>query len=337
MSVADSGLIPLAEARALLGRATDKCEALKQSGTFIVVDRSGAPVSAVRMDGSPPAALPLVRAKAFAAAANGEPSQRFAMRMAKFGAGVFAAYQSVLRDHPFPGAGAVPVKRNGQIIGAISTGLGIGPFVKLPGVEPSELIADGKPANLEDIVISYAVGGPYSPQHGDDMGRWIDAYGSPPDPLLKGSAMAAAPIASRQTRLSRGREISNHAMALAAEHDVAIAVVIVDAAADTITMDRMDSASPMGVDIASAVAVAAVNFAVPTADIAALPHYSAALGRLMELVPYRMLAVPGGHPLGVGAQGAGAIGIYCHDLDLAQRLAQVTAEWSMSHFKGDHQ
>src|ERR1700678_321123 len=36
------------------------------------------------------------------------------------------------------------------IVGAIATGLGIGPFVKLPGVSPSQLMVDGKPANLED-------------------------------------------------------------------------------------------------------------------------------------------------------------------------------------------
>ena len=75
--------LSLARARTLLGRAVDKCESLGQAGTFIVVDRAGAPISAMRMDDCAPAALPLVRAKAYATAANGEPSQRFAARMAK--------------------------------------------------------------------------------------------------------------------------------------------------------------------------------------------------------------------------------------------------------------
>lgn len=252
--------------------------------------------------------------------------------MAKFNAGVFATYQAVLRDQPFPGAGGVPIRRDGKIVGAIATGLGIGPFPKLPGVDPSALIADGKPVNLEDVVISYAMGGPYSPQHGDDMARWVEAYGSPPDPAIQGTAMDAAPAASGQVQLTQARRIADHAIALASEAGAAITVVIVDAAADTVTLDRMDGALPMGIDIAQAVAVAAVNFAVPSAEIASLPHYAGTLDQVLALVPYRMLALPGGQPLG---PGAGAIGIHSHDLDLAQRLARLTADFANSTITGD--
>src|SRR5262245_16500283 len=131
MRVTYSGAVSLAKARELLGRAVDKCESLRQAGTFIVVDPSGAPVSAARMDGCAPGALPLVRAKAFGAAVNGEPSANFAARMAKFSTIIFASYQAVMRDEPFPGAGGMLVMEKDRVIGAIATGLGIGPFVQL--------------------------------------------------------------------------------------------------------------------------------------------------------------------------------------------------------------
>ncbi len=333
----DSGTLSLASARVLLDRAVAKCEALQQVGTFIVMDASGAPVSAARMDGCAPGALPLVRAKAFGTAVNGEPSQRFAARMAKFAPGIFASYQAVMRDQPFPGAGGVPVTRNDRIIGAIATGLGIGPFVKLPGVEPSALIVDGKPANLEDVIISYALGSSYNPQHGDDLARWTEAYGSPPEPALKGTAMDPVSPASRQDELDRARAIADYAMGLAAERDERASIAIVDAAGDVVTLDRMDGAAPMGVDIAAATAVAAINFGIASAEIASQKHYAGALDKLMDVVPYRMLALPGGYPFRVGASIAGAIGVHCHNLDLAHELAQSTAQWSLPQFEGEKQ
>ncbi len=333
----DSSTLTLSKARALLARAVSKCEAFRQSGTFIVVDASGAPVSVVRMDGCAPAALPLVRAKAFATAANGEPSARFAERMAKF-PGVFASYQAVLRDQPFPGAGGMPVIEDGRIVGAIATGLGIGPFVKLPGVPPSQLMVDGKPANLEDTIISYALGMSYNPQHGDDAARWTEAYGAPPDPTMKGTAMDPVPEASRQAVLTRARAVSDWVIAQATETGARAAVAVVDAAGDAVTLDRMDGAPPMGADIAIATATAAVNFGMASRDIAAHRHYSGGvLDRLMDAVPYRMLALPGGYPIRVGTAVAGAIGVYCHDLDLAHELAQSVADWVSPQFEGERQ
>ena len=332
----DSNTLSLSKARVLLARAVAKCESLRQSGTFIVVDASGAPVSLARMDGCAPGALPLVRAKAFATAANGEPSARFAERMAKFGQ-VFASYQAVLRDQPFPGAGGMPVIENGRIVGAIATGLGIGPFVKLPGVSQSQLMVDGKPANLEDTIISYALGIPYNPQHGDDAARWSEAYGAPPDPALKGTAMDPVPAASGQAVLARVQAVSDQVMVQAADKGARAAVAIVDAAGDTVTLDRMDGAPPMGGDIAAATATAAVNFGMPSGAIASHGHYSGGvLDRLMDAVPYRMLALPGGHPIRVGTSVVGAIGVYCHDLDLAHELAESAVSWVLPHFEGDH-
>ena len=334
----DSSSLSFSKARVLLARAVAKCESLRQSGTFIVVDASGAPVSLARMDGCAPGALPLVRAKAFATAANGEPSARFAERMAKFGPGIFASYQAVLRDQPFPGAGGMPVIENGRIIGAIATGLGIGPFVKLPGVSQSQLMVDGKAANLEDTIISYALGITYNPQHGDDGARWTEAYGAPPDPELKGTAMDPVPAASGQAALARALAVSDRVMVQAADKGARAAVAIVDAAGDAVTLDRMDGAPPMGGDIAAATATAAVNFGMPSGAIASHGHYSGGvLDRLLELVPYRMLALPGGYPIRVGTAVVGAIGVYCHDLDLAHELAKSAADWVLPQFEGERQ
>jgi uncharacterized protein GlcG (DUF336 family) len=333
----DSSTLSLSKGRALLVRAVAKCESLRQSGTFVVVDASGAPVSVARMDGCAPAALPLVRAKAFATAANGEPSARFAERMAKF-PGVFASYQAVLRDQPFPGAGGMPVIENGRIVGAIATGLGIGPFVKLPGVSPSQLMVDGKPANLEDTIISYALGTAYSAQHGDDIARWTEAYGTPPDPALKGSAMNAVPDASGQAVLARARTASDRVIAQATEKGARAAVAVVDAAGDVVTVDRMDGAPPMGSDVAAFTATAAVNFGMASGAIASHGHYSGGvLDRLMDAVPYRMLALPGGYPIRIGTVVVAAIGVYCHDLDLAHELAQDAADWVLPQFEGERQ
>ena len=289
------------------------------------------------MDGCAPGALPLVRAKAFATAVNGEPSARFATRMAKFGPGLFSSYQAVSREQPFPGAGGVPIIADKRIVGAIATGLGVGPFVRLRGVAPAELIADGAAANLEDVIISFALGGPYVAQHGDDLARWIEAYGSAPDPALRGTAMDPVPAASAQFGLNRARAISEYTMAQAAEKGVRASIAVVDALGDVVTLDRMDGAPPMGMDVAAATAVASVNFGVPSGEVATLPGYEGALHELMDVVPYRMLAMPGAHPLNIGSEPMGAIGVHCHDLSIADDLARRAATWSAPNIQGDRQ
>jgi uncharacterized protein GlcG (DUF336 family) len=326
-------IISYAEARSLLGRAVDKAAAMKQAGAFIVVDASGAPVNAVRMDGCPPGALPLIRAKAFAAAVNGEPSAKFAARMAKFGGGVFATYQAVMRDQPFPGAGGMPIQRNGLQIGAIATGLGIGPFIKLPGVDRSQFLVNGQPANLEDLIISYALGVPYNAQHGDDMQRWVEAYGSPPDAEEIGTGLAPVPAASGQPRLGRAQKLAEFMVAQVSV-ETPVSVAIVDSLGDVICLDRMDGAAPMGVDAATAIAVAAVNFGMSSADIVAAQPDAAMLNRLLDLVPYRMLPRPGGEPVRIGGRIIGAVGVHGLDISFAQNLARQGADWAATHFGG---
>src|SRR5262249_26141304 len=162
------------------------------AGAFVVVNEGGVPVSASRMDGAGAFGIPVSRAKAYIAASGRETSTAFATRMANNFPGIFQSYQQLARDRIFPGQAAFLVRANGTVVGAMSTGAGIGPFVKWPGMSsPSKLVVEGKPTNLEDLVISYALKEPYQPQHGDDVKRWTDAYGSLPGD--SGTGIAEAP------------------------------------------------------------------------------------------------------------------------------------------------
>lgn len=313
--------LSLSEARRLLDRAMGKAAAFKQRGAFITVDLSGTPVCAVRMDGAPAAALPLVRAKAFATAVNGEPSAQFAARMAKFHAGIFSTYQRVLRDQPFPGAGGVLLRKDGVTSGAIATGLGIGPFIKLPSVDPISFLIDGVPGNLEDIIISYAVGGSYSPQHGDDMARWIEAYGERPAAEAVGTGLDEVPPAGAQPFLDQATRLADIVLEQAHAQGLSIAVAVVDRFGDPIRIDRMPGCSPMAVDVAAQTAAAAVNFQMASDEIAAAFPQQDQLGRLLSSVPFKLLAMPGAAPLRVADAITAAVGVAGCRPDVGQRLA----------------
>ena len=315
------GDMPLPEARRLLDRAMAKTASFNQQGAFVVVDSSGTPVCAVRMDGAPAGALPLVRAKAFATAANGEPSAQFAARMAKFHPGIFSTYQRVFRDQPFPGGGGVLVRRDGAVTGPIATGLGIGPFIKLPSIDPSAFLVNGFPGNLEDLVISYAVGGPYSAQHGDDMARWTEAYGEKPGADVVGTGLDEVPAVGPQPVFDRATKLADVVLRQAEAAGVTVSVAVADRFGDTVRIDRMLGTSPIAVDIAAQTAAAAVNFRIPSDEIAASFPENGQLERLLEAVPFRLLAMPGASPLLEGGLAIAAVGVAGCPPDVAQRLA----------------
>ena len=195
MKLNQARIITLKEAREVIRRAVEKAEELKQKGSFVVVDDSGILVSASRMDGSGAISMPLCRSKAYYAGANREPGAVFYDRVSSRFLGIYLAYQEAARDRIFPGQGSMLIRKDGMVIGAISTGAALGPFVKFEGVDPGKLIVDGEPTNAEDLIICYALGEPYQPQHGDDMKRWKDAYGFPPGDVGQGTGFAEAPPA----------------------------------------------------------------------------------------------------------------------------------------------
>jgi uncharacterized protein GlcG (DUF336 family) len=316
------GDMPLSEARRLLERAMAKAASFKQHGVFIVVDSSGTPVCAVRMDGAPAGALPIVRAKAFGAAVNCEPSEKFGARMAKFHAGIFSTYQRVLRDQPFPGAGSVLLRKDGVTTGAIATGLNIGPFIKLPSVDPASFLIDGVPGNLEDIVISYAVGGGYSPQHGDDVARWVEAYGENPAAGTVGTGLDEVPPVRSQPVLDHATQLADLVLGNAGAQDLSVAVAVVDRFGDPIRIDRMLGCPPMAVDIAVQTAAAAINFQMATDEITATFPHGGQLERLLSAVPFRLLVMPGASPLQEGGSITAAVGVAGCKPDIAQGLAR---------------
>lgn len=316
-------LITLNEARSVIARAVAKTEALRQSGCFVVADLSGEPVAVRRMDATGGGAFDIVRGKALGSALLGEPSSSFAARVMKFPPQIFAAYQKLMRSQPFPGAGAVPLLRDQTTIGAISSGVRIGPFVKLPGVSAEELMVDGQPANLEDLIISYAVGGPYRPEHGDDGVRWKEAYGALPDAALRGNGLREVPLATRQPVLDSALALADQVIARATEQGATVAVVVADRYGHVVTIDRMDGAPPAAVRLAEGVALTAAALQTRTAELAgSTPSIPA---DVLRTIGKHLIPLAGGSPIFSNGQSLGAVGVAGRDPGLAQRLADEAA------------
>jgi len=130
----------------------------------VVVDEGGNIISISRMEHAPPAGIGVSRAKAYLAAVTQVPTAGFSTRMDAHPTR-FAAYQEILSEKPFPGPGGMPIKKNGRVVGGLSTGPGIGPVTRVEGVDPGKLKVDGQQANAEDLIICYALQVPYKNQH----------------------------------------------------------------------------------------------------------------------------------------------------------------------------
>jgi uncharacterized protein GlcG (DUF336 family) len=305
----------LDDARQFIRRAVAKAEELAASGAFVVVNDGGVPVSASRMDNAGAFGIPVSRAKAYVAGSGRETSASFATRQSGNFLGIFLSYQQLARDHVFPGPGAFLIRANDRVVGAMSTGAGIGPFVKWRGLaDPMKLVVDGKPANLEDLVISYALNEPYQPQHGDDAKRWTDAYGSLPKG--SGTGLAESAPARNQPVLTAATALSDAAIGEATRLQARIAVAVVDRNGDVVQLDRMDGAAPMSPDVAEAVAVTALNFQAPS-ESAAKPQFA----HLVEAAPFKFLPLAGGLPIKDGTRVEGAIGIGGADPETCAAIA----------------
>ena len=106
------------------------------------------------------------------------------------------------------------------------------------------LIAEGKPANSEDLIVLWALGLPYEGQHGDDaqaLARRLRRR----CPTSRASATAtrrrpASPSTSGRSSSPTGRWPRR------AQRGVRIAVAIVDHRGDPIQLDTMDGAPTAG-------------------------------------------------------------------------------------------
>ncbi len=146
------------------------------------------------------------RSKAWIAATQQIPSVEHLGRMRMIPPPMVSGFTVCSPEAIFPGAGGMPIRAEDEagepvIAGIAASGAGIGPFVGYPGSDPEKLIADGRPSNGEDLLVHYALGIPYEGQHGDDLERWINAYGSFPDEPGQGSRDGAG---------TRGRAQDEH-------------------------------------------------------------------------------------------------------------------------------
>jgi uncharacterized protein GlcG (DUF336 family) len=297
--------LALTEARALIDRAIDKAEQLGLRGGIAVVGASGGLVSAARMDAGGPGGMTRARSKAWISATQQIPSAEHLHRMTTIAPPVATGFAQASPEAVFPGAGGMPIVRDGVVVAGIAaSGATVSPFLP-EGVAPEVVSAEGKPANPEDLLIAYALDIPYVGQHGDDQKRWEARFGqlsvAPADSL----GMAPAPPASRQAELSWARGLADAVIAEATRRGERVAVAVVDPGGDPIEQDRMDGAPVGAAAVSLAVASAAALFGCSSAEVG--DRYDPAA--LAGVVRPPVLTVAGGLPLSADGRVVAGIGV----------------------------
>ena len=320
--------LDLAGARALVQRAVDKAEQLGLRGAVAVVGASGTLLTASRMDAGGPGGMARARSKAWISATQQIPSSEHLHRMTTIAPAVAAGFAQASPQALFPGAGGMPVSAGGVVVAGIAaSGATVSPFFP-EGVDPRVVSADGRPANPEDLLIAYALGVPYTGQHGDDQKRWEQRFGDlavdPADSL----GMAPAPAARRQAELDWARGLCDAAMDAASGRGVRVAVAVVDRGGDPVQQDLMDGGPAGGVAVAQAVAGAAALFDCCSGNVGArfsLPDGGAALAALV--VP-PVLGIPGGLPVRDGGQVVAGLGVGGGDPAVCAEIARIALDAS---------
>ncbi len=151
--------LTLREAREILERAVEKAEEVGWISAFAVTDVGGNVISISRVDGAPAAAAPLARSKAYLTAVMTRQSLPFSERMDAHPAR-FDGYQNILPRPLFPGPGAIPIKKDGKVVGGFSSSIS-------SHEGGMQIEVGGKKMSREDIVTAYALQIPYVEQHGD--------------------------------------------------------------------------------------------------------------------------------------------------------------------------
>jgi uncharacterized protein GlcG (DUF336 family) len=226
-------------------------------------------------------------------------------------------------------AGGVAGAGGVVVAGIAASGATVSPFFP-EGVDPRVVSADGRPANPEDLLIAYALGVPYTGQHGDDQKRWEQRFGDltvdPADSL----GMAPAPPAGRQAQLDWARGLCDAAMDAASRRGIRVAVAVVDRGGDPVQQDLMDGAPAGGVAVAQAVADAAALFDCCSGDLGArfgLPD-GRAVAALAALVVPPVLGVPGGLPVSDGGHVVAGLGVGGGDPAVCDQIARIALEAS---------
>ena len=295
--------LDLESARALVRRAVEKAEQLGLSGGIVVVGASGALITGSRMDDGGAGGMGRARSKAWIAATQRIPSTEHLHRLGVIAPAVAAGFPLVSPESAFPGAGGMPVRRDGRVVGAIAaSGATVSPFIP-PGLAPEVLVADGRPTNPEDLLIAYALGQPYVGQHGDDLARWTNAFGPWPDEPPAGMGTAEAPAATHQPDLDWARGLADAVLARAATAGLAVSVCVVDRRGEPIQHDAMDDAPTGGAYVAEAVAAAAALFHSPSGDL------SERLAASAHVLPVPTSSLSGGLPVRRGGRVVAGLGV----------------------------
>ncbi len=305
--------LPLTDARALIARAVDKAQDIGVRGAVAVVGASGVLVSASRMDRGGTGGMARAQSKAWIAATQQIPSVVHLGRLGMIAPPMVTGFVACSPEAVFPGAGGMPIADDDGVVvaGVAASGATVGPFVDYRGADKRKLIAQGKPANCEDLLVHYALGIPYAGQHGDDEKRWIDAYGSLPDE--EGLGYAEPPPAS-QPEHEWAVALADRAIEAAVERGVRIAVAVVDHRGDPIQQDCMDGAPTAGPYVAQALAVSAATFQLASGEVQP---------ELAALMPIKAAAVPGALPVREDDRVVAGLGIggaapeVCHEIAAA--------------------
>jgi uncharacterized protein GlcG (DUF336 family) len=302
--------LPLDSARALITRAIDKAQDIGMRGAVSVVGASGTLISASRMDHGGAGGMARAHSKAWIAATQQIPSLVHLHRMGVVAPPMVTGFVACSPEAVFPGAGGMPIWQDGVVVaGVAASGAGIGPFVDYPGADRQKLIADGRPANGEDLLVHYALGLPYEGQHGDDLERWTAAYGPFPADAGPGAGMDDPPPATGQRQRDWAVALADRAMDEARRREVRVAVAIVDRRGEPIQQDLMDGAPSGGVEVAQATAAAAAVFACPSAVLRERFDGADVMAQLTAALPFAILAAPGGQPVMQDGAAVGAIGV----------------------------
>ncbi|MGE0799087.1 MAG: heme-binding protein [Lautropia sp.] len=151
--------LTLSDAREIIARAIEKGEEVDWISAHAVVDEGGNVLSMSRADGAPSGAAVVARSKAYLAAVTGRPTLMFATRMDAHPLR-FHGYQAILPRPIFPGPGAVPIIRNGRVIGGYSSNIS-------SNTSGMKIEIDGRKLSRADLVNAYAVQMDYIEQHAD--------------------------------------------------------------------------------------------------------------------------------------------------------------------------
>ena len=317
--------IPLADARALIQRAIDKAEQLGLRGGIAVVGASGALVSTSRMDRGGAGGMTRARSKAWISGTQQVPSAEHLARMNFVSPPVEQGFKTASPEALFPGAGGMPISVDGahgpEIVGGIAaSGATVSPFFPA-GIAQENMIADGRPANPEDLLIHYALGLPYVGQHGDDAARWDRSFGPFPADPPAGLGMAEAPRATAQHEHEWAVALADEVIAEAASRGVRVAVAIVDHRGDPIQQDVMDHAPTFAAFASLALAATAATFQSPSDQLAVRYGVAAMPGQLEATLPFPILTTPGGVPLVDDGRVVGGLGVAGPTPELSAEIA----------------